>query len=238
MTVETTLTHGLQTSVLGTAYKAEADSNLAALDLNRITTVSATVAGLPAAGKAGRFAFVTNNGLIYYDNGTTWVSSGTLGTGGAAGSMLVSLAADQALSAVTTSQDILFNTINYQIGTMATATLNGSGGIVFPAGVTKVRYSARVTLAGMSTTTPTPFQIESSLNHLGTPSEGANQIFYTPGNAGGNASCMLSTSASIDVVATDFMDTVITVAAAPFPTSVLATTAVGAPRSWMFIEAI
>jgi len=238
MTVETTLPHGLQTTVLGTAYKAEYDSNLNQLDANRITIVATTAAALPAAGQAGRFAYVQDTGLLYYDNGTTWTSSGNNGIGGAGGNMLVSLSVDQTLAQTLTTQDVLFNNIVYRTGALATATLNASGGIVIPSGVTKIRYASRITFGGMNST-PSGFQIDSSINHAGTPSEGANQMFYVAGNSSGIASCMLSAPTTIDVVANDAVDTRVTPQTGTIPTSVIALTAnQTAPRSWMYLEAV
>jgi len=239
MTVETTLPHGLQTSTLGSAYKAEYDANLNQLDANRITVVVATAAALPAAGTSGRFAFAQDTGLVYYDNGTTWSSSGNLGTAGTAGTMLINLSADQALPAAAGSYDILFNTIAYRTGALANATLDATGGIIIPTGVARIRYAARISLGGMSSVSPSSFQLASNVNHNGTPSEGANQMFYIPGNAGGIASCMVSAPTTIDVVAGDVIDTRVTPLVAPFPASVLALTAnLTAARSWMYIEAV
>jgi len=239
MTVETTLTHGLQTSVLGTAYKAEYDQNITALDSNRITTVAATVAALPAAGTAGRFAFVEADGSVYYDNGTAWVSPSTTGLAGSGGAMLVTLSADQNLVATAAAQDVLFDTIDYRTGTLAGATLDGTGGIVIPSGVTKIKYAARLAIGGASTTVPLPFQITSVLNHATTPQEGSNQMFYNLANSGGVTSNMTGSPATIDVVATDVLDTQVVLPQSTSGLSVLSLTAdLTSARSWMYIEAV
>jgi len=239
MTVETTLTHGLQTSVLGTAYKAEYDQNITALDSNRITTVAATVAALPAAGAAGRFAFVEADGSLYYDNGTAWVSPSTTGLAGASGTMLVTLAADQALAANTLPQDVLFASIAYRTGTLSGATLDGTGGIVIPTGVTKIKYASRVSLGGASPTTPISFQLYSTLNHSGVPSEGSGQSFYLPGNSSGKMNVSIGSPATIDVVAADVLDTRIQLYGGESGISVLnLSTNLTAVRSWMYIEAV
>jgi len=239
MTVETTLTHGLQTSVLGTAYKAEYDQNITALDSNRITTVAATKAALPAAGTAGRFAFVEADGSLYYDNGTAWVSPSTTGLAGSGGAMLVTLSADQNLVPTAISQDILFDTINYRTGTLAGATLDGTGGIVIPSGVTKIKYAARLGLGGASTTIPMPFQIVSVLNHAATPQEGSNQMFYNLANSSGVISAMTGSPATIDVVANDVIDTQVVLPQANSGISALALNFnLTSARSWMYIEAV
>ena len=239
MTVETTLTHGLQTSVLGTAYKAEYDQNITALDSNRITTVAATKAALPAAGTAGRFAFVEADGSIYYDNGTAWVSPSTTGLAGAGGSILVTLSANQNLVATAAAQDVLFDTINYRTGTLAGATIDGTGGIVIPTGVTKIKYAARLALGGASTTVAMPFQITSVLNHGATPLEGSNQMFYNIANSSGVISAMTGSPATIDVVATDVIDTQVVLPQSTAGFSIQSLTAsLTSARSWMYIEAV
>jgi hypothetical protein len=74
MTTESTLPHGLKTSVLDSDYKAEQDQNWAALDPNRIA--SGTFANRPAAGTANRFYYATDTQVLYWDNGATWDTTG------------------------------------------------------------------------------------------------------------------------------------------------------------------
>jgi len=155
------------------------------------------------------------------------------------GSMLVTLSADQNLAATSAPQDLLFDSIAYSTGLLAAATLDATGGIVVPTGVTKVKYSARMTLGGASTTVPVAFQIASVVNHVGIPDEGSSQMSYTVGNQNGVLSAMISSPVPFNVAANDVIDTRVTLAQSTAGLSVLAlNTSLATDRSWMYIEAV
>lgn len=235
MTVENTLTHGLQTSQLGSAYKTEEDANLAKLDANRITQVVTTVNDLPAAGTGGRFIFVRANGVLYYDNGTTWDTQ----SNSVKGSMLISRVADYNMTANQTIQDVLFNKVEYAQGSLSSATIDGSGGIVIPSGVDEIKMASRVAMSGFTARTGYGIQVAVFSNHAATPQEAANETKYAFSNAAGTISLMLNSPASIPIVAGDVIDTTIIFLSTPPTTPVLeALTPQSDPKSWMYIEAV
>jgi hypothetical protein len=72
MTIESTLTHGLVTSVAGSAYKADQDANWAKLDPGRIRVdVYANIGAANATG-IQEFFFAADQKRLYYTNGTAW----------------------------------------------------------------------------------------------------------------------------------------------------------------------
>lgn len=70
---------GAQTDPL---RRAQLDADNAALDANAAMFAQGTFNNRPAAGKAGRFYYATDNGIVYYDDGAAWRTidqKGTLG---------------------------------------------------------------------------------------------------------------------------------------------------------------
>lgn len=120
MSVETTLLHGLQTSLLSSAYKAEYDQNLNLLDVDRFS--SGPIASRPAAGKAKRFWFDPATKLISYDNGTQWIEDISNI------SQLVVESASILNQDLTNDADVNFNSITVNNATLNTPLPTSSGG--------------------------------------------------------------------------------------------------------------
>lgn len=239
MTTDVTLPHGLKKSVLGSPYKTEEDANLERLDLNRITQVVATVASLPAAGTVGRFVFSRDTGTLYYDNGTTWDTQ----VNAAKGTILMRT---RVAISPTQTKDLgqllkYDQTPEYGTGILASATIDGTGGLVIPAGVSKIKISTRTSFDGATPGTPVGLQLAIAVYRAGgaiQPDEAPSQVFYVMPNSLGWVPLMMGTQATVEVLPADVINLLYMFTTAAMPNNIAVTDTFSDIATWMHIEAV
>jgi len=154
------------------------------------------------------------------------------------GAILVALSVDTAMTQQAyIVQDVKFDTIISQTGTLATAALDATGGVIMPAGVGRILAISRVVYSGMAAGAALGTHSAIQANHAGTPTEAG--VSTSTGNATstGTVSVMLPGTAGFNVVAGDVIDSVVAFTSALAP-NVAGVNPSGDYRTWMYIEEV